>query len=71
MSDLTPEEKRQELEANEFAKCLLMPKQFIDSDLFGQDAFDLDNDKRIHQMAKRYGVSTQLMMIRLKELGYL
>ena len=64
-------EKEQEREATEFAKCLLMPKQFIDSDLFGQPPFDLCDDKRIREMARRYNVTELLMTIRLKELGYL
>lgn len=71
MLELTEIEKNQEREANLFAMCLLMPKELIDSDLFGQPPFDLFEDKRINQLARRYNVTEQMMTIRLKQLGYL
>lgn len=64
-------EAEQEREANQFAICLLMPAHFIAHDLFGHPPLDLCEDKRIKWLAKRYGVSEQMMTARLKELGYL
>jgi Zn-dependent peptidase ImmA (M78 family) len=61
----------QEREANIFAMCLLMPEDFIRRDMDGVKEIDLIEDKRIKALAKRYGVTEQMMVMRLCELGYL
>lgn len=66
---MNPNEIEQEIEANEFAMCLLMPENFLRRDI-GDAPLDLIDDKRIKELAKRYQVSPQLMTLRLCKLGY-
>lgn len=55
----------EEIEANYFAACLLMPKTFLDSD----DAISyLDSDEGVAELAKRYNVSRHAMSLRLGNL---
>ena len=58
-----------EMEANRFAAELLMPIDFLRADLKDQD-FDLADDGDLRSLAKRYGVSTQALAIRLNGLSY-
>ena len=60
---------RDEMEANRFAAELLMPLDFLMADLEERE-FDLADDKELRALAKRYGVSTQALAIRLNGLGY-
>ena len=60
---------RDEMEANRFAAELLMPIEFLQADLEEQE-FDLAADDQFRVLAKRYGVSTQALAIRLNGLGY-
>ena len=60
---------RDEMEANRFAAELLMPIEFLQADLEKQE-FDLADDSQLRALAKRYGVSTQALAIRLNGLGY-
>ena len=58
-----------EMEANRFAAELLMPLDFLMADL-AERVFDLADDSQLRALAKRYGVSTQTLAIRLNGLGY-
>ena len=60
-----------EREANFFAASLLMPKEFLESDLAGIDDVDLLDDDFLHSLSRKYGVSTQALVNRLKNLGYI
>jgi Zn-dependent peptidase ImmA (M78 family) len=60
-----------EREANFFAASLLMPKEFLESDLAGIDDVDLLDDDFLHGLSRKYGVSTQALVNRLKNLGYI
>lgn len=60
---------RDEMEANRFAAELLMPIAFLKADIAERE-FDLADDSEIKALAKRYGVSTQALAIRLNGLGY-
>lgn len=60
-----------EREANLFAATLLMPKEFLDADLSGLEFFDLLDDMKLYDLARKYGVSTQALVNRLKNLGYM
>ncbi len=60
-----------EIEANLFAAELLMPQEFIEKDLASRGYVDLADEKQVWRLAKRYGVSTQAMSIRLTYLGWL
>lgn len=57
-----------EREANFFAAELLMPEHFLKAEAL---SFDLVDDAAAKDLAKRYGVSVQAMMIRLANLGIL
>lgn len=65
-------DQTQEAEANYFAMCLLMPEELVNEYIAkaGIQAFDLVDDPHIEAMAKAFGVSLQLMVIRLCTLGY-
>jgi Zn-dependent peptidase ImmA (M78 family) len=60
-----------EREANLFAACLLMPKEFLEFDLASEDSVDLLDDDFLQHIARKYGVSGQALVNRLKNLGYI
>ncbi len=60
-----------EQEANFFAASLLMPREFIERDLASTEYVDLLDDDFLHGLARKYGVSSQALAIRLKTLGYI
>lgn len=60
---------RDEMEANRFAAELLMPTGFLRADLEEWE-LDLADDRQLRVLARRYGVSTQALAIRLNSLGY-
>lgn len=62
---------RDEREANFFAAELLMPKHFIEADLAEADEMDLVDDDFISRLAGKYRVSTQAMVFRLANLGFI
>lgn len=57
-----------EVEANYFAAELLMPRRFLEEDIAAIKDFDLFEDA--DDLAKKYMVSTQALLIRLDTLGY-
>lgn len=60
-----------EQEANFFAAELLMPERFVKVDLETAGKMDFEDGEAIEKLAKRYKVSTQALLIRLANLGYL
>ena len=60
-----------EREANLFAASLLMPEPFLKVDLLGTKFLDLLDDSDLLDLARKYGVSTQALVNRLKNLGYI
>jgi Zn-dependent peptidase ImmA (M78 family) len=60
-----------EQEANFFAASLLMPRQFLETDLANKVYVDLLDDEFLHGLARKYGVSTQALVNRLKNLDYI
>lgn len=60
-----------EQEANFFAASLLMPKQFLEADLANEEYVDLLDDELLHGLARKYAVSAQALVNRLKNLGYI
>jgi Zn-dependent peptidase ImmA (M78 family) len=60
-----------EREANLFAASLLMPREFLESDLASKDYVDLFDDAFLRDLARKYGVSAQALVNRLKYLGYI
>ena len=60
-----------EIEANLFAAELLMPAAFLEHDLKKAGVVYFIDDDVISNLAHKYGVSTQALLIRLKNLGYI
>jgi Zn-dependent peptidase ImmA (M78 family) len=60
-----------EREANFFAASLLMPKEFLEADLAETHDVDLLDDSLLHELSRKYGVSSQALVNRLKNLGYI
>lgn len=60
-----------EREANLFAASLLMPKEFLERDLQREDYIDILDDGFLRGLGRKYGVSTQALVNRLKNLGYI
>ena len=58
----------EEMEANFFAACLLMPREFLEAD---PDTFlvDVEDDTTVTLLARSYGVSSHAMGLRLASLG--
>jgi Zn-dependent peptidase ImmA (M78 family) len=64
-------EDPEEIEANRFASELLMPKDFLGRDLEKYRYIDIEQDELVRDLALRYRVSSQAMMYRLVNLGFL
>lgn len=60
-----------EREANFFAAALLMPKKFIDKDFGKEEYVDLFDDDFLSTLARKYCVSIQALVNRLKNIGYI
>jgi len=60
-----------EREANFFAASLLMPRHFLERDLKGEEYVNLLDDDFLSGLSRKYGVSTQALVNRLKNLGYI
>jgi Zn-dependent peptidase ImmA (M78 family) len=60
-----------EREANLFAASLLMPRRFLEEDLRAEQWVNLLDDDLLSGLARKYGVSTQALVNRLKNLGYI
>lgn len=56
-----------EIEANQFAAELLMPKDLIEKAL-ADVRFDIDNEKPIEDLAKKFKVSKQALEYRIRNL---
>jgi Zn-dependent peptidase ImmA (M78 family) len=48
-----------------------MPTDFLEADLANQEYLDLLDDEFLHRLARKYVVSTQALLNRLKNLGYI
>lgn len=57
-----------EMEANLFAAELLMPEDLLSRDLEEAQPLDISDDSKVRRLAKRYGVSSQALMIRISSL---
>jgi Zn-dependent peptidase ImmA (M78 family) len=57
-----------EAEATAFAMELLMPTEWLLADLNKHGRFDIEGDSIVIKLAKKYGVSEQLMTIRIAEV---
>jgi len=59
---------REEIEANRFAAELLVPRDLLLAELRGR-VIDVEDDGSIFELAQRFGVSAQMMSIRIGELS--
>src|SRR6266403_3197435 len=57
--------------ANFFAASLLMPKRLLEEDLVSVHYVNLLDDDFLHDLARKYGVSVQALVNRLKNLSYI
>ena len=48
-----------------------MPQRFLEQDLTGVEYLDLLDEDFLNGIARKYGVSSQALVIRLKNLNYL
>lgn len=64
-------EDHEEIEANRFAAELLMPEDLLIRDLLEFAEMDLNDERRMQQLAKKFQVSVQAMTNRLVSLGFL
>ena len=60
---MTPEEM--DRDANEFAMHLLVPSEFLRLELEKIGGVDIENDKAVAKLARKFRVSTQVMTIRI------
>ena len=60
-----------EREANFFAASLLMPRRFLEEDLEGVHYVNLLDDDFLYDLGRKYGVSVQALVNRLKNLNYI
>ena len=58
----------EESEANIFAAMLLIPEELITKDITKYKCIDYEDDRVISELAEKYGVSKQLMTIRIASL---
>jgi len=58
---------KREIEANQFAAALLMPRAFIQQAL-GARPLDIDDDRPLEEIAKRFRVSKQALDYRIRNL---
>ena len=58
----------EEIEANQFAAELLVPLAILHDDVESGE-YDLENDRHLTRLAKRYGVSLQTLTFRLQILA--
>ena len=61
------DDQRMETEANRFAMELLMPWDWLVADIEAMK-LDVENDEQVAKLAKRYGVSVQVMTLRIGEI---
>ncbi len=70
--EIDEKSRQEELDANEFARCLLMPESFLARDVGKYRIYRGQLIEDCAQMlAVRYKVSESMMRYRLIELGYL
>lgn len=61
-------EDRMEIQANQFAAALIMPKILLEERI-NKDELDLGDDSVIEELANEFGVSIQALVYRLSNLG--
>lgn len=65
---MTPEQAM-EAEANAFAMELLMPREWLLADIKKLGGVDIEDEKAMARLAKKYGVSLTVMALRIGQLA--
>lgn len=60
-----------EAEANYFAMCLLLPERMLREEIAKAGPISLVDDEQASKLAKKFGVSITMFMVRLVDLGIL
>lgn len=60
-------DERIEIEANQFAAELLMPKTMVERELAGKQ-FDMEDDASFEEIAKKFRVSKQALQLRIQSI---
>ena len=58
----------EEAEANHFAMCLLMPREFVVREVQAMGGIDVGDDQAIAALARKFGVQQTVMAMRLGQL---
>lgn len=61
---------RHEVEANQFAAELLMPFEMIQREVNERGGIDIYDERQVSNLARSFGVSTQALLIRLSDRGF-
>lgn len=61
-------EEKVEIEANQFAAELLMPKAMVEGELATTAQFDMEDDGPLEQIAKKFRVSKQALQLRIQSI---
>jgi Zn-dependent peptidase ImmA (M78 family) len=69
MTSSQPPTPPTEEEANAFAVELLMPESFVRREIQRIGGIDIDDEKTIKTLAKKFGVSPSLMAMRIGQLS--
>lgn len=64
---MTSDEQAMEIEANAFAMELLMPEHLM-REAIGTRGVDVEDEKRVAALAKKFRVSVPVMVLRIGEL---
>lgn len=60
----------EDAEANYFAMCLLMPEDFVRAEVAKIGWFDIEDDRAMKTLAKKFQVSVTMMTMRLGQLYF-
>lgn len=60
-----------EIEANGFAAEILIPRSLVEREMRRAKSVDVLDDDFLGNLARKFGVSNQAMMLRLTNLGYI
>ncbi len=61
--------RKMEAEANAFAMELLMPADWVRREVANLGGVDIEDDRKVAKLAKKFGVSAAVMVLRLGELS--
>lgn len=60
----------EDMEADYFAMCLLMPEEFVRQEVRSMGGFDIEDEKAMRVLARKFQVSVPLMALRLGQIKF-